>query len=208
LAAISLGAQQDFIPDFNKTSQYSFKKLQENFGYPAVDPLVFFEDPILKITKDPTQMQELAQRWTKAVTNYKMLYLKHRLHNMQYILLLRPGYEREVVDVAFGVTNNFPVNSISYKIIEYAVGGIFYLLMSHLPVVILGVCYIILALYNWNKSLSSRALLGFNATAMVMVILLFFMSMAGTPRYTYISVLLIHASHIFAYHCCKKQKIS
>lgn len=37
-----------------------------------------------------------------------------------------------------------------------------------------------------------------------MLVTLFFCSMAGTPRYTYVMVCMVHASHIFAYLALKK----
>lgn len=45
LAAISIGAQADLIPDTNKTAEYTFQDLKAQFVHYRVDPLVFGTHP-------------------------------------------------------------------------------------------------------------------------------------------------------------------
>lgn len=194
LAAISISMHSDLIPDFNKTASYTFQKLQERFTYPAIDPYIYSTDNILMITRDPQDMSALYKTWANAVFNHPLLYLKHRTINICYALLSRPGY-----DYALHFLVKLPTNSAIYKIAYIITNAVFYTLMSHLLIVVLGIAYFILALVNWKVSKAAPILLGFTAIALLMVGLLFFMSMAGVPRYTYISIVMVHAAHIFAY---------
>lgn len=201
LAAISIGTHADLIPNFNKTPAYTFQKLQERFKYPTVDPYIYSQDNILMITKDPADMTTLADTWRKDVIAHPVLYLKHRVINMCYALLSRPGY-----DFVTEYLNKLPHDSMSYTLVYNVSNIIFYTFMSHLPVILLGVGYFILALYSWRASKAAPVLLGFTSLALLMVAILFFMSMAGVPRYTYISIVMIHAAHIFAYKCFADSK--
>jgi MFS family permease len=196
LAAISIAIQQDLIPESNKTNYYTFQKLQDKFIYPSVDPCVFPADAILTASKSEAQMSVLYRAWLKNIIMHPMAYIKHRSINMSYILISRPGYQ--YFDQWL---KNIPAQSPWHNIAKYSIGALFYIFMSHLLVVILGVGYLILALLSWRDSRAAPVLLGFSSLALLMVAILFGMSMAGVPRYTYISIVLIHSMHAFAYSC-------
>lgn len=196
LAAISIAQQQDLIPNSNKTASYSTQKLQERFKYPGVDPYIYSNDNILRVTKNPEKMSELYRVWVYNVMSHPLVYLKHRAINIAYAVLSRPGFE-----YAEKVLNKLPQPSLSYNIAYATSSFIFYIFMSHLPVIVLGLGYFGLALYSWRICIAAPVLLGFTSVALLMVAILFFMSMAGVTRYTYISVLMIHAAHIFAFKC-------
>lgn len=198
LAAISIDTNEDLIPSFNKTSAYTARKLEQRFVYPAIDNLVFKQEPILQITKDQSQMQQLCKIWRTEVSAHPWVYLKHRAANMRHVLLARAGYMREAQDVPIAFVDQFPSNSVVYTILDIGIGMLFYIFMSDLPVLFLGVFYLGLSLRYWHKTNAAKVLFGFSATALLMLTLLFFMSMAGTPRYAYLSVVLIHAANVFA----------
>lgn len=199
LAAMSVQTRQDLIPNFNKTSLFSMQRLQQQFTYPAVDSLVFKQDPLLEITRDPQQMQILRAKWWREVFNYPTIYLRHRMYNMRFMLLARAGYEREVQDIPLSFTNDYKDVRWINLTVNNTLGIAFYIFMSHLPVIVLGIMYLVFGLLNWSKQASARVLVAFTATGLSWVGLLFFMSMAGTPRYTYLAIIMIHAAHIFAY---------
>lgn len=201
LAAISVELQQDLIPDFNKTTDYNFAKLKTNFSYPAIDSLVFKKSPILQVTKVDANMHELCRVWWQAIYQHPWAYINHRFMNMRYILLARSGFEKEAQDVPLYFHNDFAPNSIAYLAVNVIVGTVFFILMSHLPIIILGVFYMYLAIHYWCKTNAAKVLFAFSGTALLMVIVLLLKSMAGTPRYTFVSVVMIHAATIFAYAC-------
>jgi len=207
LAAMSIALNENLIPQSNKTAAYTENKLKNRFTYPAIDSLVFKHEPILKLTRDTIELENLTDFWFKTVVAHPLVYLKHRTINMSYILLTRPGYEREVQDIPLAFTNNFARNSIAYYFTEITIGVLFYIFMSHITVIVLGVLYFILAIRLWRTTKYATVLLGFSATALSMVVLLFFMSMAATPRYTFMSIIMIHAAHIFAYKCLAKLRL-
>lgn len=198
LAALSLNAKQDLIPYFNKTNSYDLSKLQQRFVYPAIDNLVFKQDPILRITTNKSEMRELCKIWRIEVFKHPFGYLKHRFANMRHILLSRAGYMHEAQDVPVIFVDQFPINSFFYAALDLVIGLLFYLFMSDLPIIMLGVFYLYLSLRYWRKSNTAKALFGLSATALLMIALIFFMSMAGTPRYAYLSIVLIHAATAFA----------
>ncbi len=178
---------------------YTFQSLQQRFSYPAVDSLVFKENPLLHTTKNPHDMQLLCKSWRKAVLNHPWLYLKHRAINMRYVLISSPGLNYTVQDVPWHLVNDLSPQTLLFNAANIGLKILFFIFMSHLPTIILGVGYFIIAVRYWHKIPSARILGAFSAAALLMVGLLFFLSMAGTPRYTYVSILLINAAHIFAY---------
>jgi hypothetical protein len=231
IAAISIAIDQDLIPDFNRLPGYSFQEVKDRFAYPAVDPLaltirsldrtILLSSPIIASTRSPTEMSTLYRTWLITILKHPLLYLEHRAINMSYILFSRPGYhytEEEysndknkvkyanVVDSPYRLVNDLPRNTPGYDAIDFIYGSLFYIFMSHLPVVILGAGYFILSLLSWRYSPAAPVLFAFSSIALLMVGILFFMSMAGTPRYTFISIVMIHAMHVFAYVCYKALK--
>lgn len=196
LAAISIDTNTDLIPDFNKTAAFSVQKLHDRFQYPGVDPYIYSNDNILQITKNPDSMQELYNIWLQNIVKHPLIYVKHRSINLAYALLSRPGFENANLILEY-----VPKPSLSYNIIYVAISIVFYIFMSHLPVIMLGVVYFCFAIFSWRTSIAAPILLGFTSVALFMTGILFFMSMAGMTRYTYIAIVMIHAAHIFAYKC-------
>lgn len=94
-----------------------------------------------------------------------------------------------------------PPDSSLYPVAYAIVATLGYLFLSHFLVIALGTCYLVLSLMAWSKSRAAPVLLCFSSLALLMVGILFFLSMAGTPRYTYISIIMIQCSHVFAYMC-------
>ena len=56
---------------------------------------------------------------------------------------------------------------------------------------------------NFKKNWAAFPLVMLNSTNFMMLSTLFFCSMAGTPRYTYVIACLTSASHAFALICLK-----
>lgn len=206
LAAMSVQLNEDLIPHANKTTTYTFAELKNRFRYPAIDSVAFMQDPLLETTSNPYAMEELELDWQRAVGDHPRIYLQHRLKNMYYILVARPGFAAETQDVPLQIHNEFAPGTILHTWSNFFIGAIFFIFMAHLPVVILGLAYIYLAIKSWGQSIAAIPLLAFNLLALAMVGLVFFMSMAGTPRYTYVAILMIHASHVFAYKCLKLKR--
>lgn len=196
LAAMSRGLQQDLIPDFNKLPAYTFQKLDQRFKYPTVDPYIYSEDNIFTVTTDVAQMEQLYKTWLENITTHPFLYLKHRSINMCYALLSRPGF-----DYATNLMHKFPAEGMIFAVLNLGVSAIFYVFMSHFLTIGLGFIYLFWGMLNWRISKAAPILIGLASLALSMVGILFFMSMAGVPRYTYMSIILIHAGHIFAYKC-------
>lgn len=201
LAALSISTNTDLIPAFNKTNSFTFEKLQTRFTYPVVDPYIYSNDNILMITKEPANMQVLYNTWLRNILQHPIYYFKHRAINISYALLSRPGFDYALRWLG-KIPETSPLRNMAYDV----TGGLFYIFMSHLLVITLGTVYFILALMSWKLSKAAPVLLGLTAIALLMVGLLFFMSMAGVPRYTYISIVMVHAAHIFAYKCFMDRK--
>lgn len=195
LAAISVAQQQDFFPAFAKNSNFSMTELYKRFNreildkrsYYMVDDLIF-GDPIIKIGSNYLERKELYNAWFKAVINYPFAYLKHRIINMASMLLYHPSFKY--------IEKIFNKDSIFYMLANISA----YIFMVNLVPALLCIFYFILGLLSVHRFIwPGVPLICFNAVGLLMLITLFFCSMAGTPRYTYIMVCMVHASHIFAY---------
>ena len=88
--------------------------------------------------------------------------------------------------------------SPAYPWVLGAVETFGYIVISQWLVFVLGLFYIGFALRYWRVSKFAPVLLGFNIPAMILPLVVLFMSMAGTPRYTFFGIVMIHASHLFA----------
>lgn len=208
LAAISMAINQDLFPEFSKNSNFTMQELFHKFDYCKsmatceyskyhVDELVFPADAILKKSAKSSDMRELYFTWAKEVVKHPVAYFKHRLTNMIGILCSMP-----VVFKSFH--KYFEYNSLSYLIFDIIVR----LIISNFIYVMLSVLYLIFGLYVLCKTKDNInrfaiPLVMFNAISVIMLVVLFFCSMASTPRYTYISMCMVHSSHLFAYLCFK-----
>lgn len=201
LAAISLQINQDLIPQYNRTAFYSFEELQKKFDYPSIDSCIYAERSILRIARDEARMSILYKTWLISIIKHPIAYLQHRAYNMSYTLLSRPGFM-----YAEPIINKIHTNTALYTVIYETTSLLFYAFMSHLPIIILGVLYFAVAIVGWRYSKAAPVVLGFTATGLFMALILFFMSMAGSPRYTYISIVMINVMHAFAYICYKDSK--
>lgn len=194
LAAISRKINHDLIPEDNKTPSYTFDKLRDRFQENAVDPYIYTADNIVKKTTDPFKMDLLVRAWESAIWDHPILYLKHRMTNLAYCLGGRVGFSH--YDAVMGAVVD-PASSV-YPILKSALGVIGYLVLSQLPIILLGIAYFVAAIVYWRQSVCARVMLGFTSISFIMLGIFFFMSMAGTPRYTYVSLVMIHACHVFA----------
>ncbi len=210
LAVISRDTKQDLLPSANKTEKFTMQILCDRLSYCtsfvnckyhkyAVDNLVFDSDPILRKGINNIERKELYIVWLKTVVKHPLLYLKHRTLNMLGILLSVP-------DVFRDLNSHFAHNSILYLVVTVFI----YLSISNIAPALICIVYLIfgiLVLYKTkNINLFAISLVGLNAVGSMMMLVLFFCSMASTPRYAYISMCMVHASHIFAYLCYKSTK--
>lgn len=202
LAALSLDLGRPLFPEFTKTEHFSLEALRAKYNPFRVDDLVFPEDAILRMGKTQQERDIVWQVWATQIASHLLLYLKHRFSNLAYVLLSTPGFDLYVN----AIEKIAAKDSAFYKIL-YGVGRVLgYLLMAHLLTVLLCIAYIILALKTLRKSWAAKPLLAINLTGLMMVVMLLFLSMAGTPRYTYITLCMVHLSHFWAYLCVKVLK--
>lgn len=198
LAAISLATNTDLFPAFAKNQNFSMQEMANRLNHHALDRSKYymvdnliFGDAILKNGVNQTERNQLYFTWVKAVIKHPLAYLKHRWINMASMLLYHPSFKHIKIFL--------PENAL----VHWLVNGFIYLTMSNLIPVILSCVYLIygiLLLKNGNNtSWFIIPVICFNAIGVTMVLVLFFCSMAGTPRYTYITVCMNYASHVFAY---------
>lgn len=194
LAAISRQTNQDLIPTDNKTPRYTFNKLRDRFQENAVDPYIYSADNIFQKVGDPVKMDHLQNAWSSAVLHHPFLYMKHRMTNLAYCLIIRVGFTH--YDAVMGRIID-PASSF-YPVLKTIIGGMGYLVLSQLPIILLGIAYFAAGILYWRQSPCARILVGFTSISLIMLGIFLFMSMAGTPRYTYVSLVMMHACHLFA----------
>lgn len=188
-----------YLPKFLHTKHFSLKRFYKIFNHQLVDDMVFPKDAIFTKTKNKQQAKELWKQWASTIATHPLIYLKHRCMNFAYILLSLPDFYvfKEKLD------EKLLPDLISYKIIYYTARAIGYVIVGHILMAILSVIYIFLGFINLKKTWAAFPLIIFNAVSCSMLFSLFFFSMAGTPRYTYIVACLTTASHLFAWICLK-----
>ncbi|MBP6104021.1 MAG: hypothetical protein KA508_03040 [Gammaproteobacteria bacterium] len=207
LAAISIHSGVMFLPDCIKNENFSDKALHDTFyrnGIPvSVDELVFGAKAILRKGNNPVERTLIYKAWVRGLMSYPRIYLRHRANNMAYALLSRPGFMYVPQVLSHLSTPETPL----YRVLYASLGILFYVLMSHMNAAILCLVYLAYSVKMQARSWAAMPLLYLNAIGLSVLGILFFCSMAGTPRYTYILVCMVHASHVFAYHCYRAKPL-
>lgn len=213
LSAISLAVNQDLLPDFNKNPNFTMqkmfsilhRKLLDRSSYYMVDNLIMGQNAILKLCNNQQQLDKLYATWLQAIIKHPYMYLKHRFFNLASMLFYHPAFKY--------VAPLLKENSLNYFIIN----GIIYLCFANFIPALLSIIYLTFGIYVYlNKTRNHLnknnwfpiPLIFLNSVGIAMMFILFFASMAGTPRYTYITVCMAHASHLFAYLSFKLLKTS
>lgn len=202
LAAMSVALDKPLFPEANMTEHFSMERLHKEFSQDDIVPLAFPENAILQKGKTEEDRDILWSTWAKEILNHPVAYLKHRFSNLAFVLLSTPGLN-VYLDLIDHVAEK---DSVTYKALYYVgrVGG--YLVMAHILTVLLCLAYLALGLATLRKTWAALPLVFCNAVGFGMVILLLFLSMAGTPRYTYITICMVHLSHFWAYLCYQAYK--
>lgn len=199
LAAISVQTGEDLFPKENKTAIFSMEEVYKRFNHKRVDDLVY-GDAILIKSKNEEERNVLYQTWLKQVISHPFLYLHHRLVNLWDTLQPIPGFYK-ITDFISRVVPEMPF--IEKNLIGLAKIPC-YLFLAHFMTILLGIFYFGLSVATYYQNKYQRAsipLFFLTSTALFLVFILLFCSMAGTPRYTYLSVVLINGAHGFAYVC-------
>lgn len=199
LAAVSVAVNKNCFPNFTMYDTFSMQELNKRFNRKTLDRLSYymvddliFDNPILRIGNNKLERKELYVKWVKTIFKYPYIYVKHRVINMVSMLLYHPSFK--YIDKIFK----------NYSTVYFLANFIAYVIMSNLIPAILCFMYFILGIFALRVTIwPAVSLMFFNAVGLAMLLVLFFCSMAGTPRYTYIMVCMVHASHVFAYLCFK-----
>lgn len=199
LSSISIDSGIMYVPKFLHTKYFTTKKFLANFNHKSVDSVVLIGNAIFRKAINKQELDALWWQWAKTIASHPILYIKHRAMNMGYVLLSIPEFNivKDLLD------HNFDINSITYKILYYSARLIGYLLVGHIVIVILSLAYLYLGIINFKKNWAAFPLVMLNSTNFMMLSTLFFCSMAGAPRYTYVIACLTSASHAFALICLK-----
>ncbi len=190
LAAISVALNTPLFPSFVKSDHFSLEALKKSFNTQRVDDLAFGPDPVLRIGRSEAERTVLWDYWFKTITEHPIYYLKHRFSILSYGLICIPA-QSEVTKL---LETTAP-HQLLYELLKTTC----FVLLSHALTVILATLYCLLAWVTRRMTPAAIPLFCFNSTGLMMVLVLLFFSMAGSPRYTYITVCMTHASHLFAY---------
>jgi hypothetical protein len=193
LAALSVNTQTPLFPDFSKTEKFSMEKLNTTFNHARVDDLVFGHDAILIMGKNEKDHRILWWTWAKQVSTHPLYYIKHRLSNLAHAVLSPPGYAYILPFIHSKMKIPEPYASITARTVGY-------LFFAHILPILLCFIYCGIGIFNLRRTPLARPLFFLNSIAAMYLTVLLFFSMAGTPRYTYIVVCMVSASHILAYH--------
>ncbi|ETZ05271.1 hypothetical protein [Holospora undulata] len=201
LSALSVELNQSLFPEFCKTKKFSMEKLHSLFNGSRVDYLVF-GDAILEKGKNENERNFLWKTWCSQVARHPLLYIKHRVFNLSYTLISTPTFDYVIPFLQKSVDQK----TFSYKILYCCARFLGWAFLAHFFPALLSCFYLIFGGLSLRSSTVAIPLFFMNAVSVGMLLALLFFSMAGTPRYTYICVCLVHASHVFAYLCWKKRE--
>ena len=141
-------------------------------------------------TMGPRVIEKIAAPHT---TTYKILYGLGRVLSQGLSEVSKPEIEEAISEI----TDSVFYDSVWYQ----ALAMLAFLGMSHAVPALLCVAYCVLGLRTLGRTWAALPLLCMNAVGLSLILVLFFCSMAGTLRYTYVMVCMVHASHLFAYRC-------
>lgn len=122
--------------------------------------------------------------------------------NLGYALLSTPGFDHILKAISYMASPD----TTFYKVLVVTARIFGYIFLAHLLYAILTVVYLVLGLRSLKLTLEAIPLVAMSATSFVMLSMLYFFSMAGAPRYTYVMICLCHGSHFFAWKCWKARK--
>ena len=204
LAALSVKNQEDLFPLHTKTEHFSLSALNERFSSRCVDELCFPSKgsgfALLQKTFDPEEMNVLWTRWAKEVVHHPIDYGLHRFKVLSYSLGGCVEWDRiqNFLSLSQGTWGYTVVKALCFPF------------LAPLLTICLGIIYWGMGLVGWSRCVYAKALFMLTTIALTMVGVLLFFSMAGTPRYVYISLCLIHGGHGLAYLSLthlRKQKV-
>lgn len=202
LAAMSVYLDEPFFPDFIKNnSNFSFEEIKKKFTHEKVDNLIFpFETAPLVRGDNDLQRKEILYYWYKNIFKYPQAYLLHRFKNLSYIINAGPLQKIQVNDLqkysGLKWVENFKFFFKIFSLVKFLKFGFL------IPFIL---AYFILGLKNINTNNAAIPLIFMNGISIALIFVLFFFSMAGMLRYVYIAMCMFHASHGFAYLCCKNK---
>jgi hypothetical protein len=209
LAGMSIELDQPIFPEYIlEYKNFSFSLIKEKFNYERVDDIVFFKDSPIPRKETENDQVSLLKKWQHAVVKHPVAYLKHRYKNWRRLLFTKPLEKLEKLDFnSFGGLKWFASlqnkKSFLSQLIFFTLGFIRYI-FSFIFVFIFMLCYLALGIFKRRETLGVILII-LNGAALMMVLALYFLSMASLLRYVYISVCLVHASHPIAYLLIKRR---
>jgi hypothetical protein len=206
LAGISLDINKNLIPESHiGTKDYSLDTLKKIYETDRVDSLVFVGTPtFLKRGANEQERQNLMTVWDRALWNYPLSYLKHRLAIFKHQISKSMVKTRdEILSYKEGVTDSV------YQLLDFAeefgIMDIARLLTSFLIYFPVLLFYLFYGLHQYHKSIYARPLLMMNLVGGSLILTLFIFSMASDARYIYLTSCMLHFSHPLAYLTWKRK---
>jgi len=205
LTAISLALNQPLYPEYMKNyEKYSFTRIKELFTNQRIDEVAFRANSPVARCQNDAQRQQLWQYWFKTVLKHPLIYVKHRLYvlgvtlsdnqylsfKIGYCPMNTPIWKCKILKSKYFVTVQVLLQELT-------------MFKWYLP---LSIAYLVFGLTQWSRQQAAKPLVFMNATGLMMVLMLLFLSMAGVQRYIFISAVMFHFSHPFAYMCLSSRK--
>lgn len=212
LAALSIYTNELLFPaSVQKHPYYSFEAIKKRFTHEKFDDLYFCPDSPLKKAQTDRERQELYRTWLVQVLKHPYLYMMHRASNFMFMVKARPLQKLAAFDAqAYAGLGWFArlqkaAQSDQPSFEKYA-GKLILFLLSIIPFIfVFGfllpfiAAYFVLGLRYATRDPAALMLLVMNGVSITLLLVLFFLSMAGMMRYVYLVVCMTHASHAFAY---------
>lgn len=205
LSGMSVRLNKPLYPEFIlQQPNFDFEKVKVTFDPYKVDELVFPRDAVIRGGADQTQRQALWDYWFKTVLQHPWLYLQVRANLFKYNLITAPCENNNPVKflqtTALAPILRIPGVSVSVDLAY----DIFKVMLRFIWLLPLLAFYIFLGVAGFRKNNEAAPILLFTLCGTSLLGVLFFLSMAGTARYVFLTTCLLHASHGFAYAIFKK----
>lgn len=206
LAGISVNTGEIIFPSYVKNSdifnEEKMKKVYLKWGNLAADRLVFQshkDDYTLIRTNDKNYLRKLKICWLKAVVNHPLAYFQHR-YFMWKTLITRSHTWQLIKEFGFyypHLDKYYPIkkNEVNLFLRKYIMQFVNYsVCIIWIPFMLI---YFLFGLMDYKKykDNTSFSLMMLNFTALFLLFIVFFCSMASEARYIYLSLLMVHFSH-------------
>jgi hypothetical protein len=198
LAGISLSEKKPIFPTFVKNdSGFSMERLKKAYHHKRVDELTFIPSPVLVKAKTNEELGELWLCWFYAVLEYPVSYLTHRFHI--FWEQINCSFIKSSIEIQSQKEHISPKLLFVASFLEkWHLLHLAKLLTTFSFFLPFQIVYFLCGFYN-RRIPVGKTIFFMNGAGLLLILSVFFFSMAAEARYIYLTIGCFHFSHPMLY---------